>query len=114
MYPSNVEEYVKAIDGYCPFNCDRQFSLLIGLLSTFSLLGSTGRLGNQLLSLRAVEPRDKAAGLIIMVSLLSLLVFLPSPLIVANIMGRSLEIEKHDSCCHQITPVSSGEATAER
>ena len=41
-----------------------------------------------MLSLRAVEPRDKAAGLIIMVSLLSLLVFLPSPIIVANIMGE--------------------------
>jgi len=57
----------QAIDGYCPFDCGRQFSILIGLLSTFSLLGSTGRIGNQLLSLRAVEPRDKAAGLIIMV-----------------------------------------------
>ena len=110
-----VKECLQAIDGYCPFNCDRQFSLLIGLLSTFSLLGSTGRLGNQLLSLRAVEPRDKAAGLIIMVSLLSLLVFLPSPLIVASIMGRSLTIENHrDSCYVQITPVLSGAATAER
>ena len=48
----------------------------------------TVQVGNQLLSLRAVEPRDKAAGIIIMVSLLSLLVFLPSPIIVANIMGK--------------------------
>ena len=78
---------MQAIDGYCPFDCSRQFSILIGLLTAFSLLGSTGRLGNQLISLRAVEPRDKAAGLIIMVSLLSLLVFLPSPLIVGSIMG---------------------------
>ena len=83
---------VQAIDGYCPFDCGRQFSILIGLLSAFSLLGSTGRLGNQLISLRAVEPRDKAAGLIIMVSLLSLLVFLPSPLIVASIMGGSPDL----------------------
>ena len=79
----------QAIAGHCPFDCSRQFSIFIGMLTAFSLLGSTGRIGNQLLSLRAVEPRDKAAGLIIMVSLLSLLVFLPSPIIVASIMGQS-------------------------
>ena len=78
-----------AIAGYCPFNCSTQFTLVIGLLTAFSLLGSTGRIGNQLISLRAVEPRDKSAGIIIMVSLLSLFVFLPSPIIVASIMDNS-------------------------
>ena len=78
-----------AIDGHCPFDCSRQFTMILGMLTAFSFLGSTGRIGNQLLSLRAVEPRDKAAGLIIMVSLLSLLVFLPSPIIFANIMGNT-------------------------
>ena len=81
-----------AIAGYCPFDCSTQFSLFVGLLSAFSLLTSTGRIGNQLVSLRAVQPRDKSAGLIIMVSLLSLLVFLPSPIIVANIMDNSCQV----------------------
>ena len=81
-----------AIAGYCPFDCSSQFRLFIGLLSAFSLLTSTGRIGNQLVSLRAVEPRDKSAGLIIMVSLLSLFVFLPSPIIVANIMDNSCQV----------------------
>ena len=81
-----------AIAGYCPFDCSTQFNLFVGLLSVFSLLTSTGRIGNQLVSLRAVEPRDKSAGLIIMVSLLSLLVFLPSPIIVASIMDNSCQV----------------------
>ena len=77
-----------AVGGYCPFDCSKQFSIIIGLLTVFSLLGATGRLGNQLVSLRAVDPEDKAASLIIMVSALSLFVFLPSPIIFGAIMGR--------------------------
>ena len=34
--------------------CSRQFQMMLGLLTVFSLLGSTGRVGNQLVSLRAV------------------------------------------------------------
>ena len=77
-----------AVGGYCPFDCSRQFSIIIGLLTIFSLLGSTGRIGNQLVSLRAIDPKDKAASLIIMVSALSLFVFLPSPIIFGAIMGK--------------------------
>ena len=62
--------------------------MMLGLLTVFSLLGSTGRVGNQLVSLRAVQPRDKAASLIIMVSILSLTVFLPSPIIFAAFMDQ--------------------------
>merc|ERR1712123_211367 len=78
-----------AVGGYCPFDCSKQFSILIGLLSVMSLLGATGRLGNQLVSLRAVDPEDKAASIIIMVSLLSLFVFLPSPVIFGSIMDNA-------------------------
>ena len=70
-------------------SCKKQNIFFVGMLTCFALLGSTGRVGNQLLSLRAVEPRDKSAGIIIMVSLLSLFVFLPSPIIFANIMGKN-------------------------
>jgi len=78
-----------AVGGYCPFDCSKQFSIIIGLLTVFSLLGATGRLGNQLVSLRAVDPEDKAASLIIMVSALSLFVFLPSPIIFGAIMDNT-------------------------
>lgn len=78
-----------AAGGYCPFDCSKQFSIIIGLLSVMSLLGATGRIGNQLVSLRAVDPEDKAASIIIMVSLLSLFVFLPSPVIFGAIMDNA-------------------------
>jgi len=88
--PSTLSEPPSgAVGGYCPFDCSRQFSIIIGLLSVMSLLGSTGRVGNQLVTLRAVDPEDKAASLIIMVSLLSLFVFLPSPVIFGAIMDNS-------------------------
>jgi len=78
-----------AVGGYCPLDCSRQFSIIIGLLTVFSLFGATGRLGNQLVSLRAVDPADKAASIIIMVSALSLFVFLPSPIIFGSIMDNA-------------------------
>jgi hypothetical protein len=78
-----------AVGGYCPFDCSKQFSIIIGLLTIFSLLGATGRLGNQLVSLRAIHPQDKAASMIIMVSALSLFVFLPSPIIFGAIMDNA-------------------------
>eukprot|EP00091_Calanus_sinicus_P016459 TRINITY_DN35824_c0_g1_i1.p1 TRINITY_DN35824_c0_g1~~TRINITY_DN35824_c0_g1_i1.p1 ORF type:complete len:134 (-),score=30.00 TRINITY_DN35824_c0_g1_i1:102-503(-) len=54
-----------------------------------SLLGATGRIGNQLVSLRAVDPADKSASITIMVSALSLFVFLPSPIIFGSIMDNA-------------------------
>lgn len=78
-----------AVGGYCPLDCSGQFSIIIGLLSVMSLLGATGRIGNQLVSLRAVDPADKAASITIMVSVLSLFVFLPSPIIFGSIMDNA-------------------------
>ena len=81
-----------AVGGYCPLDCSKQFSIIIGLLTVMSLLGATGRLGNQLVSLRAVDPADKAASIILMVSALSLFVFLPSPIIFGSIMGENVSL----------------------
>merc|ERR1719341_1833656 len=81
-----------AVGGYCPLDRSKQFSTIIGLLTVMSLLGATGRIGNQLVSLRAVDPADKAASIIIMVSALSLFVFLPSPIIFGSIMDNACMI----------------------
>ena len=71
-----------AVEGYCPSNnCESMFYLTLIIFATLSLLGSTGRVGGTIISLRAVEPRDKAASLVILVSLLSLFAFFPSPII---------------------------------
>merc|ERR1719341_451561 len=60
-----------------------------------SLLGATGRLGGQLVNLRAVEPRDKSASMIIMVAVLSISVFLPSPLVYGRIMDNACLVWGH-------------------
>ena len=71
-----------AVQGYCQLdNCESMYYLTIAIFATLSLLGSTGRVGGTIISLRAVEPRDKPASLVILVSLLSLFAFFPSPII---------------------------------
>jgi len=85
---SNVS-FPAAASGHCPVDCSSSFRTLIGVLMVGSLLGATGRLGGQLVNLRAVEPRDKSASMIIMVALLSLCVFLPSPLVYGRIMDNA-------------------------
>jgi len=79
---SSLVPVTGAVEGYCPSNsCESMFYLTLFIFATLSLLGSTGRVGGTIISLRAVEPRDKAASLVILVSLLSLFAFFPSPII---------------------------------
>ena len=40
---AEVEAAGEAIAGFCPLDCSRQFAVTIGLLTTFALLGSTGK-----------------------------------------------------------------------
>ena len=68
------------------------FYLTLLLFGTLSLMASTGRVGGTIISLRAVQPRDKAASLVILVSLLSLLAFFPSPIIYGAMMDSACTI----------------------
>jgi len=81
-----------AAEGFCPFDCNAVFNAMLGVLTLISVLLSTGRIGNQLVSLRAVEPRDKAASLVIMVSALSVFVFLPSPIFFGAIIDGACKV----------------------
>jgi len=81
-----------AIDGFCPADCDGLFYLTLGAMSIISLLGSSTRVGSVLISLRAVDPADKSASLVIMVSLLSMFGFLPSPLIIGKLLDDSCSV----------------------
>ena len=77
-----------AVEGFCPSNCDDLFYLTIGVFGLMSLFASTGRVGGTLISLRAVEPQDKSASLVILISFLSLFAFFPSPIIFGAIIGK--------------------------
>jgi len=82
-----------AVEGFCPSsNCDDLFYLAIGVFGFMSLIASTSRVGGTLISLRAVEPQDKAASLVILISFLSLFAFFPSPIIFGALIDNTCTI----------------------
>eukprot|EP00092_Neocalanus_flemingeri_P008381 GFUD01009037.1.p1 GENE.GFUD01009037.1~~GFUD01009037.1.p1 ORF type:complete len:657 (+),score=126.71 GFUD01009037.1:144-2114(+) len=81
-----------AVEGFCPSNCDNLFYLTIVIAGLMFLLASTGAVGGILISLRAVEPQDKSASLVINISFLSLFAFFPSPIIFGAIMDNACSI----------------------
>eukprot|EP00092_Neocalanus_flemingeri_P019109 GFUD01020699.1.p1 GENE.GFUD01020699.1~~GFUD01020699.1.p1 ORF type:complete len:655 (+),score=122.20 GFUD01020699.1:219-2183(+) len=77
-----------AVGGFCPVDCSGKFYFLVGLLMAMGLLVASSKVGTQLLTLRSVEPEDKSASMILMISVLSLFVLLPSPVIVGSLMDN--------------------------
>lgn len=82
----------RAVEGFCPSDCDKVFYIVVGSMLAYSLLGSTGRVGSTLISLRSVDPHDKSASLLILVSAFSLFAFLPSPLVVGKILDNTCTV----------------------
>lgn len=78
-----------AVQGYCPSDCSRIFYTTLGVLMVVTLLASTGRIGTQIIAIRVLDPRDKAAAMVIMVSALSLFAFLPSPIVFGEMMDNA-------------------------
>ena len=74
--------------GVCPVDCNSTFYALLGFMMVFSLIGSTTRIPNFLLSLRSIEMRDKSASITFSVSFLSAFAFLPSPIAYGAILDR--------------------------
>jgi len=78
-----------ATDGLCPQDCNMVFFLAMGIFFLVGLISSTGRVGSTIVFLRAVEPRDKSASLIIVISMLSLFALLPSPIIFGALLDQT-------------------------
>ena len=78
-----------AVGDYCPVDqdCTIKFYILIGLFLVTGLLAASSKLGTQLLTFRAVDPRDKSASMVLSISSLSLFVMLPAPIIVGSLVG---------------------------
>jgi len=81
------------VEGFCPSsNCDNLFYLTIGVTGFMSFLASTSRVGGTLINLRAVDPQDKSASLVITISFLSLFAFFPSPIIFGALIDNTCTI----------------------
>ena len=78
---------LEAVQDFCPSSCDTMFYVTMAFISTVSFLGSTARVGGSIINLRVVQPEDKSASLIILISALSLFSLFPSPIVFGALLG---------------------------
>ena len=83
----------RVVEGYCPeSSCRTAFFAFLGIIFVTSLYLSGTRIPNMLISLRVIAKEDKAASFTFSVSFLSLLAFLPGPLIFGSLFDASCEV----------------------
>ncbi|KAG1664053.1 Solute carrier organic anion transporter family member 4C1 [Nymphon striatum] len=82
--------------GFCDEGCNSMM-LYIAIMAVSKLIGSTGRIGNTLITLRCVSPELKSLALSTGSFLLSLFAFIPYPLIYGALVD-SVCIEWEDTC----------------
>ena len=78
----------EAVLDFCPSSCDTMLYLTGSLLAIVAFLESTVRVGDSIIVLRVVQPEDKAASLVVLMSSLSLLALFPSPIVFGALLGR--------------------------
>ena len=83
-----------AVNGACPADssCNTKFYAVVGGLFLWGMIMSSSRIPNTLVGLRAIDRRDKAASITVSISVLSLLAFLPSTIVIGSIIDLSCTI----------------------
>uniref|UniRef100_A0A146LLL7 Solute carrier organic anion transporter family member n=1 Tax=Lygus hesperus TaxID=30085 RepID=A0A146LLL7_LYGHE len=84
-------------EGHCPSPCGSAFLTLLILSSFMHLLGSSGKIGNILVNYRAVDPIDKSFAQGFALLLVSLLAFIPGPIVFGALIDAACII--WDSSC---------------
>ena len=87
--PAAAQDRLEAVQDFCPSSCDAMFSLTMAFIATVSFLGATARVGGSIINLRVVQPEDKSASLIILISSLSLFSLFPSPIVFGALLGTN-------------------------
>ena len=82
-----LTDRLEAVQDFCPSSCDAMFSITMAFIATVSFLGATARVGGSIINLRVVQPEDKSASLIILISALSLFSLFPSPIVFGALLG---------------------------
>nr|XP_040583748.1 LOW QUALITY PROTEIN: solute carrier organic anion transporter family member 74D-like [Lepeophtheirus salmonis] len=82
-------------------NRGSQFLIFISLMGIFGILGSSTRIPNLIISLRAIHPKDKASALTLSVSLLSLFAFLPATVVFGYIIDKTCAVWKTQECTNE-------------
>ncbi|QQP58160.1 Solute carrier organic anion transporter family member [Caligus rogercresseyi] len=67
----------------------------------FGIIGTSTRIPNLILTLRAIDPKDKASALTLSVSLLSLFAFLPATVVFGAIIDQTCEVWGTQECSNE-------------
>lgn len=84
-------------EGHCASPCGKAFMILILVSCFMNMMGSSGKIGNILVNYRAVDPVDKSFAQGLGLLLLSLLAFIPGPIIYGTLIDNACII--WDSSC---------------
>jgi sodium-independent organic anion transporter len=77
------------ISGPCAMNCGYRFIIFLIVLCSMHFLGSTGKIGNILVNYRCVATKDKSFAQGLSLVLVSLLAFIPGPIIYGAIIDAT-------------------------
>ncbi|XP_047116809.1 solute carrier organic anion transporter family member 74D [Schistocerca piceifrons] len=83
------EEQVVLVSGLCSVDCSHMLGIFIALLFTMHFIGSTGKVGNVLVNYRCVDAKDKPLASALTLLLVSLLAFIPGPILFGAIIDSS-------------------------
>ncbi|XP_014230638.1 solute carrier organic anion transporter family member 2A1 isoform X1 [Trichogramma pretiosum] len=67
--------------GPCPLDCTKYLKIFIAIVCVVKLIGASGRTSNFLVSVRCVSDKDKSMALGAGLSMMSLLAFIPAPIL---------------------------------
>ena len=62
----------------------------MAFIAVVSFLISTARVGGSIINLRVIQPQDKSASLIILISTISLFALFPSPIVMGALLGQRI------------------------
>lgn len=74
--------------GPCKINCLYPFVIFVAVQCLIQMIGCSGRITNVLINYRTVEPRDKPLAQGISLFMISLLAFIPGPIIYGKVIGN--------------------------
>ncbi|XP_076330358.1 solute carrier organic anion transporter family member 74D-like isoform X2 [Tachypleus tridentatus] len=86
-----------ATNGYCPLECDRLVWYVV-IFSIFVLIHSTSEVGSMLLTLRCVEPQDKALALGLIYFAIGLFGNVPCPIIYGAVVDSACLFWEENEC----------------
>eukprot|EP00096_Caligus_rogercresseyi_P000386 TRINITY_DN10819_c0_g1_i1.p1 TRINITY_DN10819_c0_g1~~TRINITY_DN10819_c0_g1_i1.p1 ORF type:complete len:638 (+),score=117.03 TRINITY_DN10819_c0_g1_i1:123-2036(+) len=102
---SSLDDITFGGDGnakYCDDpSCSSHFFIFMGFLGVFGIIGTSTRIPNLILTLRAIDPKDKASALTLSVSLLSLFAFLPATVVFGAIIDQTCEVWGTQECSNE-------------